>query len=298
MQSLGLINVPINLGCNKFGVEEAGDFLRKNGLYDIFKGDYFVDLGDIDCKPLGGMDSRQPFDMKNINEILYSCSLLADKVYSTLEAGVFPLIFGGDHSLSWGSINGVVRKHGRIRVVYIDAHGDFNTRETSVTGNVHGMHMAYLMGYGEERFVDFYSRGHKLNHEDVFFLGTRSLDAGEVELADNNGFHIKTTEYIKENGVKRTCDDLLACIENRGLEHLHISLDIDSLDPVIAPGTGVPEENGLCYDEVESILKSVFSTGKVVSIDLVEFNHRLDKHGMTFDLVRKFLNVIKENYRI
>lgn len=298
MQNLGLINVPLNLGCNKLGVEEAGNILRKNGLYDIFNGDYFVNLGDIDCKPLGSIDSRQPCDMKNIDEILYSCSLLADKVYSTLEAGIFPLIFGGDHSLSWGSINGVVRKYGRIGVVYVDAHGDFNTRETSVTGNVHGMHMAYLMGYGEKKFVDFYSHGRKLNHEDVFFLGTRSLDAGEVELAEDNGFYIRTTEYIKEYGVKRTCGDLLECIDSSGLEHLHISLDIDSLDPAIAPGTGVAEKNGLCYGEVECILKSVFSTGKVVSIDLVEFNHRLDKHGMTLDLVKKFLNVIKENYRI
>lgn len=285
--------MPLNLGCNRLGVEKGGKYIREYGLNEIFKQHSIHDCGDIPCPSISN-DIHEVDRMKNINDILYSNNLLADKVLNTLQKGSFPLIFGGDHSLTWGSLSGISKHYGTdIGCVYMDAHGDFNAPETSPSGNVHGMHMYYLMGFGSNKYVDFYNPGLKIKHQNVFFLGTRSLDYGEQILAQKHNFNIFSSTKIKHIGVEQTFNLLNLALSS--LSHIHISLDIDSIDPVFAPGTGVPEPNGLTVEEVEYLLIKLLGTGKITSIDLVEFNPFLDTYNRTMNICLKLLKCIDNN---
>jgi len=292
---INFINMPMNLGCNRLGVEKGGSAIRSYGLNNIFSEDRVVDSDDILCRSiseLAASDSR----MKNIDEILKSDTILADKVHNVLKNDEFPLVFGGDHSLTWGSLSGISKYFGTdIGCIYLDAHGDFNSAESSPTGNVHGMHMYYLMGFGNKRYVDFYYPGQKINPKNVFFLGTRSLDNGEVITAEKNSLNIHTTEEIHNIGVEKIFKQL--SIEIAHLKHIHFSLDIDCIDPIYAPGTGVPEPYGLTVDEVEYLVAKILSTGKIVSMDFVEFNPLLDFSNQTFNACIRLMKCIDNNIK-
>ena len=287
--------MPMNLGCNRLGVEQGGNAIRTYGMNNIFSEDRVVDSGDILCQSiseLAASDSR----MKNIDEILKSDTILADKVHNVLKNDEFPLVFGGDHSLTWGSLSGISKYFGTdIGCIYLDAHGDFNSAETSPSGNVHGMHMYYLMGFGNKRYVDFYYPGQKINPKNVFFLGTRSLDNGEVITAEKNSLNIHTSEEIHNIGVEKIFKQL--SIEIAHLKHIHFSLDIDCIDPIYAPGTGVPEPHGLTVDEVEYLVAKILSTGKIVSMDFVEFNPLLDFSNQTLNACIKLMKCIDNNIK-
>lgn len=287
---IDIINMPLNLGCNKLGVELGGRKIREYGFDKIFRIHKTTDKGDIYCKPL---TTKASFDekMKNLPDILSADKSLADVVYASLNEGHFPLIIGGDHSLTWGSLAGVSKYYGsNIGCIYLDAHGDFNSKESSPTGNVHGMHLYYLMGYGEENYVNFYTPGQKIKSQNIFFLGTRSLDNGEQSLSQKGNFNIYSTQTIRNIGVENICDQLLSGIAN--LTKIHFSLDIDCLDPSVAPGTGVPEADGLILNEVEYLVGKILSTGKVISMDLVEFNPLLDIDNQTFEVCKNILRLI------
>jgi len=292
---INFINMPMNLGCNRLGVEKGGSAIRSYGLNNIFSEDRVVDSDDILCRSiseLAASDSR----MKNIDEILKSDTILADKVHNVLKNDEFPLVFGGDHSLTWGSLSGISKYFGTdIGCIYLDAHGDFNSAETSPSGNVHGMHMYYLMGFGNKRYVDFYYPGQKINPKNVFFLGTRSLDNGEVITAEKNSLNIHTSEEIHNIGVEKIFKQL--SIEIAHLKHIHFSLDIDCIDPIYAPGTGVPEPHGLTVDEVEYLVAKILSTGKIVSMDFVEFNPLLDFSNQTLNACIKLMKCIDNNIK-
>lgn len=292
---INFINMPMNLGCNRLGVEKGGSAIRSYGLNNIFSEDRVVDSDDILCRSiseLAASDSR----MKNIDEILKSDTILADKVHNVLKNDEFPLVFGGDHSLTWGSLSGISKYFGTdIGCIYLDAHGDFNSAETSPSGNVHGMHMYYLMGFGNKRYVDFYYPGQKINPKNVFFLGTRSLDNGEVITAEKNSLNIHTSEEIHNIGIEKIFKQL--SIEIAHLKHIHFSLDIDCIDPIYAPGTGVPEPHGLTVDEVEYLVAKILSTGKIVSMDFVEFNPLLDFSNQTLNACIKLMKCIDNNIK-
>ena len=285
----------MNLGCNRLGVEQGGNAIRTYGMNNIFSEDRVVDSGDILCQSiseLAASDGR----MKNIDKILQSDAILADRVHSALKNDEFPLVFGGDHSLTWGSLSGVSKHFGTdIGCIYLDAHGDFNSAESSPTGNVHGMHMHYLMGYGEKQYVDFYNHGRKVNPKNVYFLGTRSLDYGEQMLAEREKLNIFSTSTVHNVGVEKIFQQLAIAIAP--LQHIHFSLDIDCIDPIYAPGTGVPEPDGLTVEEVEYLTMKILSTGKVVSMDLVEFNPLLDSYDRTLQVCVKLLKCIDNNLK-
>lgn len=288
--NIQFIDMPLNLGCNKLGVEQGGKSIRDYGLSRIFTLHEVSRSVSIPCKSIADIVTYN-INMKNVDDILESDAFLADKVFNTLCEGEFPLVFGGDHSLTWGSLSGAARHYGPdLGCIYLDAHGDFNSAETSPSGNVHGMHMYYLMGFGDKRYVDFYYPGRKINPQNVFFLGTRSLDNGEVITAEKNSLSIHTTEEIHNIGVEKIFKQL--SIEIAHLKHIHFSLDIDCIDPVYAPGTGVPEPHGLTVDEVEYLTAKILSTGKVVSMDLVEFNPLLDSSDKTWNACVQLLRCV------
>ena len=290
-----IIGAAINLGANRLGVESGYRVLDSElDLSSIFYRHTLKNCSEVKAKSFVDVQSNDPL-MINKDEIFEFNKQLADKVLNALSAKHFPIIIGGDHVLSWGSISGVAAHYQEIGCIYIDAHGDFNTAELSPSHNVHGMHMAYLMGLDDSEYVNFYRKGNKLKKENVYFVGTRSLDAGEMELARINNLNIQTTREILEQGIIEVTCKLLQKIEDSNVQNFHISLDIDVIDPVICPGTGVPEPDGIGVENVLYLLENLLRTGKIVSIDVVEFNPFLDKNNATLNICNDILNTVAIN---
>ena len=216
-------------------------------------------------------------------------SNICDAVFSALSSGNKVITIGGDHAISWGSISGVLKHNPEVGIIYLDAHGDCNISERSASHHIHGMHMAYLMGFGEDKYVGRYTEN-LLPVENILYVGARSLDPYEVEL-------------IKEQGISRiTCDvinsDMIQVLDTISdfmsrFKQIHVSLDIDVLDPSIAPGTGVPEVGGITEEALHEVLDFVLTkSDQVKSLDLVEYNPLLDIEERTDRVVQKLVKTI------
>lgn len=216
-------------------------------------------------------------------------SNICDAVFSAVSSGTKVITIGGDHAVSWGSISGVLKHNPEVGIIYLDAHGDCNISERSASHHIHGMHMAYLMGFGEDKYVGRYTEN-LLPVENILYVGARSLDPYEVEL-------------IKEQGISRiTCDvinsDMIQVLDTINdfmsrFKQIHVSLDIDVLDPSIAPGTGVPEVGGITEEALHEVLDFILKKcDKVMSLDLVEYNPLLDMEERTDRVVLKLVKTI------
>ena len=216
-------------------------------------------------------------------------SNICDAVFSVLSSGKKVITIGGVHAVSWGSISGVLKHNPEVGVIYLDAHGDCNISECSASHHIHGMHMAYLMGFGEDKYVGRYTEN-LLPVENILYVGARSLDPYEVEL-------------IKEQGVSRiTCDvinsDMIQVLDTINdfmsrFRQILVSLDIDVLDPSIAPGTGVPEVGGITEEALHEALDFILTkSDQVKSLDLVEYNPLLDIEERTDRVVQKLMRTI------
>lgn len=292
-----VIGMALNLGANKLGVENGYKVLEEKLNFKQIFSDKNVISSCISSPSFESIKNTDSL-MKNKDEIFEANTKLADKVYTSLKNGKFPLIVGGDHALSWGSISGVTKHNPNIGCIYIDAHGDFNLAEVSPSHNIHGMHMAYLMGLADSPLNDWYEEGIKLNKRNVFFIGTRSLDTGEIVLAKKHNLNIQTSNDIRRNGIKEETTKLLSLIEKSGLENFHISLDIDVIDPTKAPGTGVPEKDGITVEDVEYLIKKIFENKNIISMDFVEFNPLLDKNNETLNVCKRILETLNKEIKI
>jgi arginase len=190
-----------------------------------------------------------------------------------MPAEVFPIVLGGDHSISMGSVTGAGRGE-RMGVIWVDAHADFNTPETSPSGNIHGMPLAHLCGLGDPRLVNLSRPGAKVRPEDVVLIGIRSLDAGEVKLLRERGVTVYTMKEIDVQGIPAIAERVAD--QFRGFAKVHVSLDADVLDPEIAPGVGTPVPGGLTYREAHLLMELLADANIVTSLDLVEVNPILD----------------------
>lgn len=293
--TIDFLGMPLFLGASTYGMERGPLMIRRTDLKKVFSKHVFQDKGDIACGENIDMDIPS---MKNVKPIMESDYLLADEVYSSLANNHFPLIFGGDHSLSWGSIAGVTRMYDDLAVIYIDAHGDFNTEQTSETHNVHGMHMAYLMGFGElNKNIDL-KDPHFINSvksQSVFFVGSRALDQGELDFKEQYNMNVVTSDDVRKRGWDGVSKAVTKTLLSRKVQHVHISLDIDVMDPSFVPGTGVPEKDGLNPKEVNSMLACFLSNLPVVSMDLVEYNPRLDKEEKTYHVCLDLMKTINDS---
>lgn len=295
--NLDIIGASVNLGANRAGVEKAFSTLYSRLSFEkLFSNHTINSVLEITYPSFEDYDSVDKV-LKNKDAIFIGNEKLADRVFQSLTNNNFPLIIGGDHSLSWGSISGVSRHTKNIGCIYVDAHGDFNPSELSPSHNVHGMHMAYLMGMCSSPYVDFYQEGIKLNKEEVYFVGTRSLDFGEKALANHYSLNIQTSEDIISNGVESVTSSLLEKLNNAKNKNFHLSLDIDVMDPSVVPGTGVPEVDGITLDDTLYLLTNLLNTGMIKSMDLVEFNPLLDKDDRTLYVCEKILETINQNLK-
>lgn len=293
---IDIIGIPINLGCDRDGVELAPDLIRSQNR-DLLRAKDISDLGNVECKTRAEIQQDKWFWDKRIkfrDPILPAIKASSVIVSESIKKGRIPVCLGGDHVMAYGTIGGVSLAKGKdnYAVVYIDAHGDFNTEETSTSGNMHGMHMSFLMGLGEKKLSKLWGTDQMLNPGNIYFLGQRALDPGEEKIAKELNLYIQTTEMVMNKKPSVLVSEVVNSIKQKGISHVHLSFDIDVIDPSLAPGTGVPEKNGVTTSVALEIVKELLEFDIVKSADIVEWNPSLDKNNATGDIVRKLLETL------
>lgn len=288
---VGLIGVPTNHGCDKDGVQYGPHKLRSS-LENIFKNENIeVEyIKDIDVEIIHKDDKfKDDQNIKYYKSIHNTNEKLANTVYESLKEGYFPIILGGDHSLGLGSISGVSKYFNNLGVVWIDAHGDFNTEVVSESKNSHGMPLAFLSGYGKKELVNLYYEGTKVKEKNIFHIGGRDIDTKERELLNSTNVNLYDKSVIDTHGFKWILDDILEKCKNQDIDALHISFDIDFMDKHLVPGTGTRVDYGYSVEESKYILRKLMESNMVKSMDFVEFNPLLDDQDKTLDICNELL---------
>lgn len=274
-KSVHIVGIPLDLGQSRRGVDMGPSAIRYAGLAEkIQKIGYPVeDLGNIQ------VPVREHLPEKEAPGYASEIKTVCDNLYcigkQILSKDDFPLFLGGDHSLAVGTISAVT-EDSPSAVIWIDAHGDFNLPRTSPNGNIHGMPVSILLGYGIEELVNVGRLGPKLRHDQIVMIGTRDLDYDERGMLRESGIRIYTMREIDERGIGAVVKDAISYLSP--YPEIHISLDMDALDPFIAPGVGTPSPGGLSYREAHLLMEIASDSGKVRSMDIVEINPILD-HG-------------------
>ena len=290
---LSIIGVPTYYGCDNNGTQYSPEKLRNANIINLIKdnGEIEVaDLGDIDIKEVIERDKfKNEKDIKYF-ESIYDLNLkLAKAVDKAFDGSEFTLILGGDHGIGLGSITGASKHSKNLGVVWIDAHGDFNTCETSPSKNFHGMPLACLCGHGDSRLVNLYYNGVKIEEKNVFHIGGRDIDKDEQELLDNSKVNLYDKKVIDKIGFENVIYDILKKCNEQDIDGLHISLDIDFMDKFIVEGTGTRVAGGYTLDDTKYILRCLINTGIVKSMDFVEFNPKLDVNDNTLKICKDLL---------
>ncbi|MFN3266675.1 MAG: arginase [Deinococcales bacterium] len=280
--NIGILGIPMDLGAGRRGVDMGASALRYARISETLRelGHSVRDLGNV---PVAVVETivKENGKAQYLEEIRAACQNVAETL-NQLEPDVFPICLGGDHSISIGTVAGAARGQ-RRGLIWVDAHTDFNTPDTSPSGNIHGMPVASLLGVGDERLVNVGGEGKKIRAQDVVMIGIRSVDTQERNLLLEHDIKIFTMKDIDRLGMARVAT--LALEHLAHLEHWHVSFDADSLDPSIAPGVGTPVAGGLSYREAHLLMELLSDSGRVSSLDLVEVNPVLDRENMTAALM-------------
>lgn len=277
---IAYIGVPIALGADRQGVEKAPDYFRQEGvvnMLDSIAGCY--DLGNVQSSIIAEGKYAANHEVKYLETLVDMASQLRDKVASVLRQGYFPLVIGGDHSLGLGSGAGLAKQFDNPGIIWFDAHGDFNTEQTSPTGNFHGMPCAALMGWCSSAMQSVAQT--TVKPANIYWIGSRDLDPGELEMARQYNLHIYTAEQVRRDGMNSVMDKVVSSMDESGINKVHLSIDVDAMDPSIVCATGTRVKDGLLNGDFYTFIDRIFSTGKVVSTDLVEYNELLDDENKT-----------------
>ena len=284
---VSLIGVPTDIGAGHRGARMGPDALRIAGLGEALaaRGVQVRDAGNVD----GPANPWLPPDhgYRHLDEVVAWNRGVLQAVAAELRAGRLPIMMGGDHCLAMGSIGAVARhcrEQGRkLRVLWLDAHSDFNTSEVTPSGNIHGMPVACLCGLGPDALVKLGGDAPAMSPAEIRQIGIRSVDPDEKRLIKQYGIDVYDMRYIDENGMKQT---MLAALDGIDADtHLHISFDVDFLDPGIAPGVGTTVPGGPNYREAQLVMEMIADSGRMGSLDIVELNPVLDNHNQTAELV-------------
>jgi arginase len=280
-----IIGVPMDLGASRRGVDMGPSALRVAGLQSRLK-----QLGR-QVEDIGNVQVRQPEEQhygekkaKYLDEIAEACKGLADIVAKTLDEDLVPLVLGGDHSIAVGTTAGAAihfnKKSKRIGVSWLDAHGDMNTPDSSPSGNVHGMPLASIMGYGPPELTKLAGITPMVEPRSVALVGIRDLDSKELRLMKESGVHVFTMSVIDERGMREVMAEALRFTTD-DTAGVSVSLDMDFVDPTDAPGVGTPVRGGVTYREAHLALEMIADSESMVSFELVEINPVIDEHNTT-----------------
>ncbi len=288
-RTIRVIGVPLDMGASRRGVDMGPSAMRVAGLEARLEalGHQVTDGGNILVK-IAETQGQGNEKARYLKEITETCTRTAEAVVKTLEDGMTPLVLGGDHSLAVGSVSGVAefyrRRGQKIGVLWIDAHSDINTPETSPSGNVHGMPLAALLGLGPEPLGGIFGFSPKIAAENTVLIGVRDIDAAERENIRRAGVaEVYTMRDIDERGMRTVMEEALRAA-GRGTAGYHVSLDMDWIGPEDAPGVGTPVRGGATYREAHLAMEIIADHGRMVSFEMVEVNPVIDEHNRTADL--------------
>ena len=276
-----ILGVPMDLGQDRRGVDMGPSAIRyarlKSGLENL---GYPVEyLGNVE-PPIPEL-ARIGEGMRHLNAVRDVCVKVSERAQEMISRGTFPVFLGGDHSISIGTVSGVAATE-RTGVIWLDAHADYNTHDTSPSGNIHGMPLAVLTGRGHPDLVGIGGSGAGVRPEDVVIVGLRSLDPQEQRLLQDAGVRAYTMKEIDAYGVARILRQALKSLSH--LDRVHLSFDLDAVDPEVAPGVGTPVRGGLTYREAHLVMELINESGIVTSLDVVEVNPILDLKNGTAEL--------------
>jgi arginase len=285
-RKLTIIGVAIDEGQDHPGTNKAPEALRKANMHKVAEqqGWEVNDTGDITNETIEHQERCTDFkthdvNIKNIEIIGDLCQNLHTKCYNSAKEGHFTLVLGGDHGLATGSISGLKKAHPNLKVVWIDAHGDANTPEGSPSGNYHGMPVAHLLGWIPDGHVpgfDWYKAN--LTADDFAYIGLRDIDPFERKMFKEKNIKVYDMDDVTEKGIGKVIDEILEYFAKDGDDHpIHISFDVDAIDPAYISQTGTKSRGGLTDREAHYIIRKLVKTGKVTSMDLVEINPEIEK---------------------
>jgi len=278
LRPVAVIGAGLDLGAGRRGVDMGPSAIRYAGLQERIEqlGRVCADWGDVGVGLPEATEVGDP-RARYLESIKRSCERVSSLVHDAREGGYLPLVLGGDHSIAIGTLGGLARAHGAGAALSVDAHGDLNRPETSPTGNVHGMPLAAAFGVAGDAFRD--AAWPTPSVERAALVGVRSLDAGERELIRELNVRVYTMSDIDRRGLERAMNDALAYLE--GAPFVHVSIDLDVVDPMIAPGVGTPVPGGFSYREAHLVAELVSESGLLDSLELVEVNPVLDRANET-----------------
>jgi arginase len=288
-----IIGVPMDLGAGRRGVDMGPSVIRIAGLNQAIArlGFQVIDTGNVNVQPPESMersDSRAYY----LPEIASVCEQVATAVEQALQEEAFPVVIGGDHSIAIGSVAGLAsfyrKQNKRVGIIWLDAHTDINTPETTPSGNVHGMPLAALLGHGTRELTHIGGFAPKVYPDSTVIIGARSVDPGEVDLIRKLGIRVFTMSEVDERGMATVTQEAIK-IANNNTIGFHTTLDMDFLDPFYAPGVGTREMGGATYRETHLAMEKMSDSGKMLSVEITEVNPLYDTSNQTARFAVEFI---------
>ncbi len=288
LKTIRVIGVPLDYGADRRGVDMGPSAIRYAGLHEKIRqvGHQVIDIGNLPV-PVPESRSETHSSLKYGNEIVKVSRVLARAVEKALDEGQYPMVLGGDHSIAIGTMSGLLRKFERVGLLWFDAHGDYNTDETSPSGNVHGMPVATVVGLGHPilktsfpaRFVD---------PEKIVYVGVRTLDQQEARRLRESGATVFSMHEIDRYGMREIMAKAMDIVTDK-TDAVHLSFDIDAVDPLFAPGSGTPYSGGLTEREAHLAMELLAESDIISSMEMVEVNPILDEHNRTGELAANLI---------
>ncbi|SOC41709.1 arginase [Ureibacillus acetophenoni] len=283
-KNISIIGVPSDYGQRRRGVDMGPSAIRYAGVVERLEalGYEVVDEGDIQVKK-GNLIVEQNNKLLNIDDIIKISTELGDRVENVLNAGRFPLVLGGDHSIAIGTLSGLAKHYKNLGVIWYDAHADLNSPETTPSGNIHGMPLAVCLGIGDDRLTQIRDFTPKIKPENIIIIGARSVDPGEKELIKKLGIKVYSMHEIDRLGMTKVMEEAISYLIQKQVDGVHLSLDLDALDPLYTPGVGTPVPGGITYRESHLAMEMLEEANIITSAEFVEVNPILDERNKTAD---------------
>lgn len=275
-----IINVPLDLGASRRGTDAGPSAFRVAGLGREIRGMGYTIANETDV-PVPAMETRKTSDTRTRfkTEILSVCEQLANHTIDAIEAGEWPLVIGGDHSIAMGTVSGLSthlkKSNEKLGLIWFDAHGDMNLPDSTPSGNIHGMPLAHLLGYGDPDLSSILGASPAVSPENVVLIGIRDIDQVERDFINASGVAAFTMRDIDQLGMARVASKALEIVNN-GTAGFHVSFDLDGCDPEVIPGSGTLVPGGVSFREAHLLLEECAADGRMISLEVVELNPFLD----------------------